>query len=61
MARKSDNKKECPELVRVFSRRLGDVICSDGSILKFEQVTQVSKEISDWLMKTFGDLMLKVD
>jgi hypothetical protein len=58
---KVEVRKEDSEKVRVFSKREGDVICPDGSIMKFQQVTLVSKETKDWLFTSFPSLMLKVD
>ena len=58
---KVEIKKEDTEKVRIFSKREGDVICPDGSIMKFQQVTLVSKETRDWLFTSFPGLMLKVD
>ena len=58
---KVEVRKEDSEKVRVFSKREGDVICPDGSIMKFQQVTLVSKETRDWLFTSFPGLMLKVD
>lgn len=59
MAKKEDKKD--PTLVGIFSKREGDIICSDGTVLKFEQITHVKKEIAEWLFKSFPGLLLKVD
>jgi len=61
MAKIEEIKKEGPVKVRAFSKREGDVICPDGSVIKFQQATLVTPEIWEWLNKSFSGFMLKVD
>lgn len=61
MAKLEEVKKEDPVKVRVFSKREGDVVCPDGSLMKFQQATLVMPEVWEWLQKSFPGLMLKVD
>lgn len=60
MAKEQVSKKAEPK-VRVLSSRIGDVVCADGTVIKYQDVSLVSKETADWLIKTFPENMKKVD
>jgi hypothetical protein len=47
--------------VRVFSNRVGEIRCPDGSVLKFQSAVLVTKETADWLFASFPTFILKVD
>jgi flavin-binding protein dodecin len=52
---------ETTDKIRVFSNRVGEIRCPDGSVLKYQSAILVSKEIADWLFVSFPKLILKVD
>lgn len=56
-----ETKKEDSNLVRILSKRLGDVVCPDGTLVKAQQVALVKPEMAEWLIKSFGSLMLKIE
>lgn len=53
-------EKECSEKVRVFSTRPGTVGCPDGTLVEFKKAVIVSKEIADWLFKSFPEYMMEI-
>lgn len=52
-------EKECSD-VRVFSTRPGAVGCPDGTLVEFKKAVIVSKEIADWLFKSFPEYMMEI-
>jgi len=47
--------------IRILSNRKGDVGCPDGTMVLYQQVTIVSPETAEWLLKSFPLFMKKVD
>jgi hypothetical protein len=60
MAKKKVEKKDS-DMVRVFSKREGIVICPDGTIIEFEKSLEVSNETWNWIEKTFSNIIIRVD
>lgn len=46
-----------PELVRVFSQRLGDIVLENGTVLKYGEVVKVPLELAQWAEKSFDGLV----
>lgn len=59
MAKEVKEKDE--KTIRILSNRRGDVGCADGTVIKYESVTLVTKETADWLLKSFPEYMKKVN
>lgn len=57
-AKKEVSAKE--EKIRVLSRREGAVKCPDGTLIKYEDVIEVTQDIAEWLEATFGELFKRV-
>jgi len=59
---KGESQKEViSDKVRVFSNRIGEIRCPDGSVLKHQSAVLVTKETADWLFASFPTFILKVD
>lgn len=58
---KDEPKTEISDKIRVFSKRIGEIRCPDGSVLKYQSSILVSKEIGEWLFASFPTFILKVD
>ena len=58
---KGESKIESSDKVRVFSNRIGEIRCPDGSVLKHQSAVLVTKETADWLFASFPTFILKVD
>jgi hypothetical protein len=52
-------EKECSD-VRVFSTRPGAVGCPDGTLVEFKKAVIVSKEVAEWLFKSFPEFMMEI-
>jgi hypothetical protein len=52
-------EKECSD-VRVFSTRPGAVGCPDGTLVEFKKSVIVSKEVAEWLFKSFPEFMMEI-
>jgi hypothetical protein len=52
-------EKECSD-VRVFSTRPGAVGCPDGTLVEFKKAVIVSKEVAEWLFKSFPEYMMEI-
>ena len=59
--KKAEPKRESSDKVRVFSNRVGEIRCPDGSVLKHQSAVLVTKETADWLFASFPTFILKVD
>lgn len=46
--------------VRVFSTRPGAVGCPDGTLVEFKKAVIVSKEVAEWLFKSFPEFMMEI-
>lgn len=53
-------EQEHSDLVRVFSTRPGSVECPNGTLLQCKQSVAVSKEIADWLFKSFPEFIMEI-
>lgn len=53
-------EQECSDNVRVFSTRPGAVGCPDGTLIEYKQAAIVSKEIAEWLFKSFPEYMMEI-
>lgn len=54
-------KTEISDKIRVFSKRIGEIRCPDGSVLRHQSAVLVTKETADWLFASFPTFILKVD
>ena len=62
MAKKDKLEKVNPVVkYRVYSKREGDIHLKDGTIVKFEEMSQVSKEDMELLLKSYPDYIKRVD
>jgi hypothetical protein len=52
-------EQECSD-VRVFSTRPGAVGCPDGTLVEFKKAVIVSKEVAEWLFKSFPEYMMEI-
>jgi hypothetical protein len=52
-------EQECSD-VRVFSTRPGAVGCPDGTLVEFKKAVIVSKEVAEWLFKSFPEFMMEI-
>ena len=61
MAKKEKTKHEVDsELVRIYSKREGPIHTKSG-IVEYEKFSTVSKQDAEWLLKTYPNLIKKVD
>lgn len=58
---KCEEKKTAPKMIKVLSKREGDVIVSGGIVIKKDRVSEVPPDVANWLKKTYPDLMLFLD
>lgn len=58
---KKDIKREDADKIRIFSKREGDVVCVDGTLVQFQKTVLVDQAIGEWLLKSYPDLMMKID
>jgi hypothetical protein len=49
-----------PVSFAIMSERKGDVILSDGKVIRYQDVVKVDKETFDWLKVTFGDQIREI-
>jgi hypothetical protein len=53
----SEDETPEPELVRVFSQRLGDIVLQNGMVLKYGEVVKVPLDLAQWAEKSFDGLV----
>lgn len=62
MKKNINNKKaEDSNLITVFSRRKGNIICVDGTVIEFEKPMLVDKDVFIWLDKSFPGQIIQID
>jgi len=60
MAKKKIEKTD-RDTVTVFSKRLGDVICPDGTKICFDNSVEVTEGTWEWLDKSFPKEIIKIN
>jgi hypothetical protein len=57
---KDKSEKEICAIIKVLSKRPGEIICADGTKVEFMKPVEVCQECYEWLVASFGEFILKV-